>query len=293
MATRADIIEVGAPRKAAPVRYSIPAHITLSIDDAKAIKESSLYVINDVMAVEGQLGDISLTINRQGSDRVIQVRIRGTWVPQDLNRQAPRNDLLDDPQFIGLVEAKVLKIIDTASARKIAGTPQALEEWARVTLDRAAQAAADSIDIPDEAAKPLAPVVMSIPMGDDTANMTTALGGSAYATSATANQSMTMAAINNHRNGSIDIDQLCGIIKSYGETGVLTAKEAEDLQSTSLPGKVHRALEEVVRAKSAPKAPAKASDSPLMGGSKLASQAAKKLGTSIKPAIGSGVRSKA
>lgn len=243
--SRSDIIEVGSPRKEAPIRYAIPANIVMSIDAALAVKDTALYVINDVLAVEGQLGDISLTINRQGSDRTMQVRIRATWVPQDLSRQAPRGDLLNDPQFIGLVESGVIKIIDQAAARKIAATQQAKDEWARATLDRAAQAASDSIDIQDEETQAPVPVIMAIPMGGEDTNQPTATAIPVK----TADQSMTSVAISNFHNGMINAEALCAIISTYGSNGLLTAKEAVALQSTSLPANVHRALDEVVKSK--------------------------------------------
>ena len=244
------------------VHYRTSANESLTIDQALEDKSSKLFVINNVLAVNKMRGSVVLAVQRRGTDRTSTVSIVETWLPQDLSRRAPKADLLEDPQFRSLVESGALYIISAERAAQILATAQAADEIAYLNRDKAAEAAADAVtDIEvnapadgmpsnDAGQEEISVVDLPYPNGPGSADLTAGKPVSASQRASKAPRTMTEDLLERFAGGQIDVEVVASTIVNYGASGILTAEEVVRLQDRLLPARLHRALEQVLAAKS-------------------------------------------
>lgn len=113
----------------------------LSISEAEALEESSLWVYNRTPQVHKVMGRIALTVTL-GNGRASEVVILPTRIPQDLTTQATKKAILESPEFRKLFSRGIIEIVTSASVAKEISTKEYQAEYNRA--NRITTAATDN-----------------------------------------------------------------------------------------------------------------------------------------------------
>lgn len=105
----------------------------LTLSEALKSDSPNLYVVNQAHKVaNGNHGNI--TMNVHSNSRTVGVSIPHTWIPVDLTTQAPRADILAEPNFRRIVQRGAVVIVETTSAEKFMqdNDPKSYKELQRI-----------------------------------------------------------------------------------------------------------------------------------------------------------------
>ena len=108
----------------------------LSIDDLRAAKDSTVYVMNHTVLVSRRKESsiISITVHLPNGGPKLLI-VPSTWIPVDLAMQITKTVLLESSEFLGVVNRRMVKILSKAEAEKILDDDEAQIEHLKV-IDR-------------------------------------------------------------------------------------------------------------------------------------------------------------
>ncbi len=100
---------------------------TMTLREARNEEATDLYVLNTCdLKGRVQKGDLHLKITVNG--RLTKVKVPDTFVPWDLTKYTSKENWLKDPDFVKLVEKRVVTIIESKFAEMILATEDAKQE---------------------------------------------------------------------------------------------------------------------------------------------------------------------
>lgn len=106
----------------------------LTINEAERDPNPSLWVINTSTISDAEIfGDVLMTVPRgAGNGDPVRLKIEMTWLPQDLNMQAPKEIILRSIEFRQALNKNVVAIVSNNYAETVLRTDQARQERRRM-----------------------------------------------------------------------------------------------------------------------------------------------------------------
>lgn len=89
----------------------------VTIDTLHEKEKGPIWVINNSAATNPPGADLFITVAAAKGNTVTIVKVPRTWLPVNLNEQAPRQDILDSPQFLRAVSSGILRLISAEEAQ--------------------------------------------------------------------------------------------------------------------------------------------------------------------------------
>lgn len=104
----------------------------VTIDSLHEKERGPIWVLNTSMKTNPPGADIFISVATGKAGQTIIVTVPRTWLPINLNEQAPRADVLDSQQFLRAVSTGVITLISAEEAAEKTGSSGAPAERARL-----------------------------------------------------------------------------------------------------------------------------------------------------------------
>lgn len=106
----------------------------LTISQAELDGGHSLWVVNTSTQSNAEtFGDVLFNVpRRNGQGDPARVKVEMTWLPQDLNMQVPKDQILQSVEFRQAIQKQVLAIVSDEYAQSVLATSAAREERRRL-----------------------------------------------------------------------------------------------------------------------------------------------------------------